>query len=197
MEGNGLSALGDLLSEIIDVVATPAVFGAGALALALVFLASAWPKLRDPGVAALAISDFGIGTGPRAWAGLALGAAELTLSLLLVLASVSASGEFRQAVLGIATLVLLAFSSLILRALRSGEEFACRCFGGATSPISGFTLLRTGALAGIALLLLIAAPRDFSSPGASDWIAELVSGAAALGTLGLLGSLRMLRGATR
>lgn len=197
MDGNGLRALGDLLGEVIDAMATPAVFGAGATALALVFLFSAWPKLRNPGVAALAISDFGISASPRAWTGLALGLAELTLAVLLILASLSDSGGFRQLALGASTLVLLTFSLLILRALRSGEEFACRCFGGDTSPISGFTLLRTGALAVVSFLLLIAAPRDFSASSSSDWIAELVIGAAALAVISLLGSIQTLRGATR
>jgi methylamine utilization protein MauE len=197
VDGNGLSALGNLLDELVSAVATPAVFGAGAIFLGFVFVLSGWPKLRNPGIAAMAIGDFGVSRSPSPWMGLTLGAGELTLAFFLFLASASGSGRFREVVMGVAALVLLAFSVLLARALRSGDEFACRCFGGDASPISGRTFMRTGLLALAALLLLVAAPRDFGAPGVADGIAEVAIGGAVLATFGLLGSLRSLAGATR
>lgn len=108
------------------------------------FLLSGIVKLRRPALAAMAIVDFGIGRRVRSALGLALGAAEVALAVLLV-ASVRLG-------FWVAAPLLWLFALLIGRSLLRGERFACFCFGDGETVLSWRTLVRTLSLAVLATI---------------------------------------------
>lgn len=132
-------------------------FGTGVLVLAGVFLWSGVAKWRQPILAALAMSDFGLTQHPRRAYGVGLAIGELLLSCALVVSAVEGSRGIRGPVLAVVALCLWLFVRLIARSLRRGRTFACFCFGDSDSRLSSRTLLRTGGLALLASILAIAA----------------------------------------
>lgn len=183
----GLDELWSGVESGVDSLNAQGVFGSLALALALVFVISAVPKLRKPELAALAIVDFGVGRHPRPAAGIALGIAELALAVSLGIAAAAAADWARIVPALLVAGVLWVFVFLIARALRSSESFACFCFGSSEAAISKLTLIRTLGLACLGTLLAMAAPGiSGSSPSASTWLLELVIAASAVGTVALL-----------
>jgi hypothetical protein len=171
------------ISAIFDALADQAVFGCLALLLALVFVASAVPKLRKPELAALAIVDFGVTRRAYRQAGLGLGVAEFILAIALAV-SAAVESSARAVPAACAVFLLWAFVGLIARALRSPERFSCQCFG-SSDPVSTTTLIRTVSLAVAATLLLISAFGSVATPTAEQWFLELAIAASALGIAAL------------
>jgi hypothetical protein len=150
---NGFASALSLITEIIGVLVGATGYGVGMWFLALVFGWSGISKLRRPALAARAIVDFGVVRRARPGLGISLGVAELSLALSL------AVGLFPRLFICIAAVLLWFFVLLIARSLRSGDRFACFCFGESGSRISGSTLARTAVLAlGASMLALAPTP---------------------------------------
>jgi hypothetical protein len=148
---NGLDPIADLWQWTLTTLHSPAGYGVGTWFLALVFLWSGAPKLIRPLPAAVTITDFGVVSRPRAWMGATLGALELVLGVGLLI------GRALSPWLTLATLLLVVFEALILRALLRGDLFPCNCFGGGEAEeVSPTTLVRTGFLALLAGALAVA-----------------------------------------
>lgn len=113
-----------------------------AVLLAAVFVRAAAAKLARPGATAASFLSLGV-PAPKAMARV-VPTVELGLAVLLVAAPEAGA---------LASLVLLAlFSALLVRALATGLEVGCNCFGSAsTEPVSIRDLARNGLLAGLAL----------------------------------------------
>jgi len=69
------------LGDVLHLITAPAVYGIAVWILAIVFVRSGVAKLRRPGLAAMAMQDFGVLRQIRPRLGSALGAAELLLAL--------------------------------------------------------------------------------------------------------------------
>lgn len=151
----GLEQVADWLGEAWSWRVIPALHGIAAAAFGALFVWSGVSKLEQPEAAGRAISDFGIiGTASRG-VGVLAGVVELTLAVVLLLASASSSRTLLVASV-VATAGLLAvFAGLIARSLARGERFPCACFGEVDSPLSLRTLVRTSILALIALMLAV------------------------------------------
>jgi hypothetical protein len=175
------------LHHLFDAVADQAFFGCLALLLALVFVASAVPKLRKPELAALAIVDFGVARRAHRWAGLGLGVAEFALAIALAMAAAMATPA-RAVPAACAALLLWAFVWLIARSLREPERFSCQCFG-SSDPVSAVTLIRTVLLAVGATLLFVSALGSMAAPTVEQWFLESAIAASVLGVVAL--SLRL------
>jgi hypothetical protein len=109
-------------------------------------------KVRAPYAAAVAIASFGATRYPRPRLGALLGLAELTLAAALIL------DVMRVGALAAASGLLLLFAYAIARMLQRGASFSCFCFGSGDKSISRADLVRTTALAGLAIVLLGVAP---------------------------------------
>lgn len=113
---------------------------------ALVLVWAGVEKLRHPFPASLAIVRFGLARRVRPEVGRAAGAIELAAGTLLL-----ARPQSPWAYLPAAAL-LLAFVSLLARAVRRGERFACACFGARENDsITPVTVLRTSVLLAFSL----------------------------------------------
>lgn len=119
--------------------------------LALVFGWSGTVKVREPELTALALVDLGLVKRARRKLGLAAGGCELAIAFGLVL-----FGAISAVPLMIATAVLVAFSLLLLRVVRSDADVPCFCFGDSKTPASWRTFGRT---AGLALYAAMASAR--------------------------------------
>lgn len=182
----GLDTISRGVSSAIGALGEQAFFGTACLALALVFVFSAVPKLRKPELAALAIVDFGVTQRAHPLAGFSLGAGELALACCLALAAAVTPVAARATPPALAAVALWIFVALIARALRTPERFECFCFGEG-EQISIRTLLRTSLLGVLASVLTVAAFQVPSgSPSATSLAFNLVIAGAALGTLALL-----------
>lgn len=127
------------------------------------------------------MADFGIVRRPRTGFGRVLGMAEVLLAVLLVSEVVPAY------TLPVTAALLWFFAFLIIRSLRSGESFACFCFGDSNSKISRWTLARTVALALMASAQ-VPVPVLAGYPVLSQTYAiQAVSAVALVGTLVLIG----------
>ncbi|MGH9156522.1 MAG: MauE/DoxX family redox-associated membrane protein [Acidimicrobiales bacterium] len=113
-----------------------------AMVLAAVFVRAGAAKLARPGPAAATFRTLGVPI--PAFMARALPVAELVLAVVLIAAPVAG---------GMATFVLLAsFSALLARALGSGLNVGCNCFGSAsTKPVSRRDLVRNALLAVLAV----------------------------------------------
>jgi|GEM_PF-1897181 len=184
---DGFRELGDLGASLVSALQNEPGLSIVTWFIALTLLWSGGAKLRNPGLAALAIADFGLSRRPRSWHGVALGATELLLGLTLVLGSL-------LPVMATACIVLFAaFTAVIARSLRQGARFSCYCFGSESAELSWRTLLRPIAL--IFLVSIVAtAPlgepyRDFAI---TDTYFTLVSASASLAAIVLLSRLSAL-----
>lgn len=118
------------------------------IALGAVFAYAAWIKLRDPWfLFAQSIDSYQV---LPLWAvelvARILPWAELLIGLLLI------AGLWRRISTAAASLLLLVFFALMVRAYAKGMEIACGCFGPGEA-ISWRTLLRDGALLAVSLFL--------------------------------------------
>jgi uncharacterized membrane protein YphA (DoxX/SURF4 family) len=120
---------------------------AAAYALCLVLVAAAAAKLRRPAATAADLERLGL-RWPRALARL-VPATELGAAAALLL--VPSWG-------GVASFALLAaFSTVLVRVVRSGQQVPCACFGATSSrPVSGRTLARNGVLLVLAAVAVAA-----------------------------------------
>lgn len=181
---NGFERIAAGASDGFDFLARPEVYAIGSFLLAVVFLVSAYPKLRKPRLAALAIVDFGVMKKVRSEAGLALAFIELSLALALF-GAVMASGGGVVLPLVLAALLLWIFVALIARALTSSERFSCFCFGAGDSSLSAWTLVRSTLLAVLATGLVFASGNQ-AAPALEEVALELATAVSILGTLALL-----------
>jgi hypothetical protein len=162
-------------------------YGIAVWVLAIVFAWSGIAKLRRPILAAMAMVDFGVLRRVRPHLGVVLGAAELSLALLL------AAGALRVLFLPVAAALLWLFVLLIARSLHSGKRFACFCFGEADSELSRLTLVRTAALAMLATVVAIGSPPAGALSGSGSAFAlQGVSAAAIVGAIALVGQVPKL-----
>jgi uncharacterized membrane protein YphA (DoxX/SURF4 family) len=154
------------------------------LILAAVLTAAGTAKLRDRPGTAQAVRDFGLPDAVAATIALLLPLAELVVALALLVPATARWGA-------VAALVLLvAFSTVIVLSLRRGERPDCHCFGGvSSSPIGPRTLLRNGALAGLAILVAVGGPGqgiELAGSLTELSLAELALGAGGVLILGLV-----------
>lgn len=173
------------LSEGLDwagrTLGTPEGGGILVWLLAGVFLFSGAVKLRHPQRAAVALADFGVIRRVTWRPGAVLGAFELALGLALV-AGFAAGGVLMPASV-IATVVLVVFSTVLVRSLRRGDQFACFCFG-SEAGLSRRDVARTSALACLALLLSATAPQ-ITGQGLRAMVLEAVAALAVAAVLRL------------
>jgi hypothetical protein len=123
------------------------------LALAAVFLVAALGKLTRPAATAETLADFGLPRPLRRPGAFLLPAVELATAALLVPEATARWGA------GLALVLLVGFSAAVARLLARGERPACNCFGAvASTPVGPRTLVRNGALAAAAAVVLAAGP---------------------------------------
>jgi peroxiredoxin len=137
------------------------------LLLAVVFAAAALSKLVGRADDRQAVRDFGVPSALVAVVAIGLPPAELVIALALP----PASTGWWAAVAGLTLLVL--FSAGITTNLVRGRRPACRCFGRlSATPLGWPTLARTGVLAGLAAVVVVAG-RGSAGPGPVDWLTTL------------------------
>lgn len=184
---NGFESTFSLAAGAFRTVTTPDGFGVAVWVLAIVFAWSGLAKLRRPTLAAIAIMDFGFVRRIRPRLGIALGAAELLLALVLV------SGALPAIFLPVTAGVLWCFVLVIARSLWAGRRFACFCFGDANSELSRRALVRTAALALLASILAVYLSSSGEYANLSDEYAlQAVSAGALIGALVLASQLPRL-----
>jgi hypothetical protein len=182
-----LNLHGPLASDALRPLTEPAAHGVGVWILALVFAWSGIVKLQRPGLAAMAMVDFGVLNRMRPRLGLALGLFEVVLALALSL------GVLLRPSLFLATLALWLFTALIARSLWLGEHFACFCFGDTDSRISSWTLVRTAALTVLASVLVLLPPAPLATAATVEvWLLQAVAATSLIGTIVLASCFRRL-----
>jgi hypothetical protein len=178
----------DLLGRLVRECGRPSLNGIFAAFLAAVFISSGLAKLRRPAVAALSIVNFGVTS--RVWtaAGVALGASEVALSVVLLVPPLRVPATWAAAV------VLIGFAVLISRSLRRGDRFSCACFGRDTDDISRKTLARTAGLSVVALVAASGATVNLPSMTLGWWLwtCALIAGSGAWAVLALVSAARDL-----
>ena len=142
-----------------------------------VFAAAGLAKLADLEGSRAAVAGFGVPERFARIAGTLLPFAELTVAVLLLFGGTARAGA-------IGALVLLGLFCLgIANAMRHGESPDCHCFGQLHSePAGPRTLIRNGALAGLAAIAAFAG----SDPGAGLEDISSISTAAVLAIVGAL-----------
>jgi uncharacterized membrane protein YphA (DoxX/SURF4 family)/thiol-disulfide isomerase/thioredoxin len=123
------------------------------LALAAVFVVSAVAKLSDWTGTREAVAAFGLRARAGVLVASALGPVELAVAVLLLPGATAPLGA------ALALALLAVFSTVVTVHLVRGSRPACNCFGRiGSSDISGRTLLRNAALAGLAVVGLLGEP---------------------------------------
>ncbi len=122
------------------------------VALVVVFVVSGVAKLVDRDGTRQAVVGFGVPSRYVAPVALLLAPSELVVALLLLLPSTSTVG------LVLAFVLLAAFTTVVVAALRAGRRPDCHCFGRVGgADVSWRTVARNGALAGLAVAGLVVA----------------------------------------
>ena len=183
---NGFESALSLLTGASQLLTAQPGYGIGVWVLAIVFVWSGLAKLRRPALAAMAMNDFGVLRRIRPRLGSALGAAELLLALSLI------TGALPVVSLAVTAVLLWFFVLLIARSLHLGKDFSCYCFGDSDSRVSRSALVRTGALALLASVLVAAA---LPYAGFDQvYLLQAISAAAFVGVIALAGKIpRLLR----
>jgi thiol-disulfide isomerase/thioredoxin/uncharacterized membrane protein YphA (DoxX/SURF4 family) len=123
------------------------------LALAAVLMVSAVAKLSDPTGTREAVTAFGLRARAGTLVALVLAPVELAVAVLLLPGATAPLGA------ALALALLAVFSTVVTVHLVRGSRPACNCFGRiGSSDISGRTLLRNAALAGLAVVGLLGEP---------------------------------------
>lgn len=149
-----------------------------ALGLAGVFGTAGAAKLADLRGSRAAVAAFGVPVRIAGALGVLLPVAELSTAALLVSGAVGVDGLLTAGAAA-ASALLVAFCAGIASSLLRGRTPDCHCFGQLhSSPVSGRTLARNGALLGVAA---------FAAFGGNP-IVGAVAAAGALGLAGLLSS---------
>jgi uncharacterized membrane protein YphA (DoxX/SURF4 family) len=117
--------------------------------LGVIFVYAAWVKLREPwALFAMAIDSYQV---------LPVWAVELVARVLpwfeLLLGILLIAGLWRRVSTAAASLLLVVFFSLMVRALAKGMQIDCGCFGPG-ERLSWITLVRDGALLATSLFLV-------------------------------------------
>jgi uncharacterized membrane protein YphA (DoxX/SURF4 family) len=170
--------MADVLALFRDAAAaadSPAVLGVGSWLLAIVFVWSGTAKAVRPGSAAEAIRNFGFVSRARPAYGMALGATEIALGLLLA----SAVAPLAAAVA--AGVLLTLFALVLARSVARGDHVPCFCFGGDREPVSLRTVGRTATLAALAWFVAALADRLGAPLGGRSVLLEAAAAAAVVG----------------
>jgi hypothetical protein len=147
---------------------------AARLLLTAVLAAAALGKLADRHGTRRAARGLGAPEPLAVPLAIAVPLAELALAGLLLPGATAGPAAAAAAAL------LLVFSSAIGRAIRRGRSVDCRCFGAiGAAPIGPRMLARNGALAAIALFVVVAALDD-PGPSAFPWVAAALAAVAAI-----------------
>jgi hypothetical protein len=168
-------------------------------ALVAIFLTSGIAKVRRPGHAAVAISNFGLTRSVRRSYGSAAGVFEIALAVCLgITAFPAASNAARALVLAVTAALLALFAILIAGSLRRGDRFPCACFGDGSEEISRRSLARTLAIGLVSLPPLVASLASAEGFPSRDSLLAGVVGVGALSTAVLVAAgTRLLRAGTR
>lgn len=156
----------------------------GRMFLGGMFALSGALKLRHPFRSAMAMVDFGVIKIARTGFGTALGVIEVALAGALLM------GRSAEVGLVLSTALLTIFTLLILRNLLVGRRTPCFCFGSSADAMSGFTLIRTAAFAGLSLILTTSAA-NVKTPS----VFHIISASAIGGVCYLLAQVRFLTSA--
>lgn len=173
----GIEALTAFGGNVVSTINAPATVGVGRWAFAMMFLLTGFMKLRQPVLAAFAIADFGLSSHARRIHGVTLGLVEVGLAIWL------ASGYAIAFSVSAAAALLSGFTVLIMRAVRSGESFACFCFGESDSIVSAKTMWRTAILSLAAFAMLPGAIELKSESSSVASLSEIVIGSSIVGIL--------------
>ena len=131
--------------------------------LAGVFLLAGAAKLFDLKGSVQAVFDFGVPQWAAPIVGRVLPVVELATGVALLFHPTA-----RWAALA-ALVLLLAFVAGVANAMRQGKDVDCGCFGAVYSATAGTpTLIRNGALAALALLVVLEGP----APAIDEWVSE-------------------------
>ena len=123
------------------------------LVIALVFVAAAVGKVRDPNGTRQGARDLGV---PERSAGPTARALPIVEAAIAALVLVPATHRIGAA---FAVVLLASFTVAIAGTMRTGRRPVCHCFGAVTGrPIGPDTLVRNGALIVLAVVALVAAP---------------------------------------
>ena len=121
------------------------------LGLGVLFAWAGADKWRDPSSFATDIANYRLLPALAPWLAATLPAIELVLGLALI----AAPASWRRGA-ALATAGLLAvFTAAIAQAVARGISIDCGCFGGASGPVTVWTILRDVALLGAAVGLLV------------------------------------------
>ena len=124
---------------------------ASRLVLASVFAVAAVEKLRDLDGTRRGVVDLGVSNGLAGVVTALLPLSELTAAVALLV-------PLRRIVVGgvaLALVLLIGFSTAIVRTLAAGRHPPCHCFGARSSaPLSTDALVRNAALGALALVVL-------------------------------------------
>lgn len=141
---------------------------ASQLSLGIVFLLSAWAKLRSPLTFAQNVAEYRIVP-----AGVAHGLAAVLIPLEAFLAIAFLTGRLTNVVLPLAAAMLSLFFIAVAINLKKGRRIACGCFGDAGEQISLRTLARLFLLlATVLLLVILKASMETRLPGLSQMILD-------------------------
>lgn len=141
---------------------------AAACVLAAIYIVAAGGKLLDRQGANEAVGSF---LGGRDLLASIVAGGLPPVELAIALALLVSATRWWAAVAALA--LLLAFCAAIARAIARGEAPECHCFGQLHSAPAGWTtLVRNGALAGLAAFVVVTG-RDDPGPGAFAWTARL------------------------
>lgn len=137
------------------------------LALGLVFAIAGLAKLTNWRGSVRAAREFGASPGLARAVGVVLPPVELALAGALLARPSARWGATA------AGLLLIAFTAVILRAMRRGERPDCHCFGQLHSAAVGpLTLVRNGLLAAVAVVVAVAGWND-AGTSATGWVSSL------------------------
>lgn len=138
------------------------------ITLGVVFLMSAWPKLRRPSKFAIGIASYGV-PAPMA-TGIALACTELVIGVGLIFLR-------EPAVLPAAIALLFLFASIAIRNLASTKPLPCYCFGSDTTARPRWSALRLMMLLALAGLADLATYQGAELPAALAAIGVVLIGA--------------------
>lgn len=176
-----------LAESILNLLIGPTSHGIGVWFLVCILTWSGIAKLRQPDLAAMAMVHFGVVRHFYPLFGKMLGIAEVLLAVVLGL------GLRPSLFLTLTSAMLWLFVLLIAHSLVSGKQFACSCFGSADSMLSGWTLIRTVALALLASMLIVTMRPVIDHQGLNELaLLHAIAALSLLGTIVLSSYIRPL-----
>jgi hypothetical protein len=186
---DGFAAAWMLAGEAVRALIVPPGSGISVMFLAWIFAWSGGAKIWHPDRAAVAMVNFGVVRRILAWQGRALGVAEVTLSMVLIL--------LPSLGVRLAALLLAVFVLLIARSLLRGVSFPCACFGAGDERISVWTLARAVVLASLASALTFGSTPSPAARGLVQVSLEAIVAGSLLGMIALTAFVPALLGWNR